>query len=149
MEDEAPPQAVFNRATFEVPRGEVRFEFMRSGGPGGQNVNKVNSKARVRWNIAESYVLPPEIKEVLLTKLAQRLNKAGELCVESEKERSQDANKKRALQRLDEIVRNALKPRKRRVPTKPSRASKERRLDGKRRKSKKKSARGGIQDDEW
>jgi ribosome-associated protein len=124
-----------------IPRSELRFKASRSGGPGGQHVNTSSSRIEVVWNVAESEVLTEAERGRLLTKLATRLDSFGQLRVVSQEERSQLRNRQAATERLADVVARALVVPKRRKPTKPTRASKERRLEAKRKQGQKKRER--------
>jgi ribosome-associated protein len=124
-----------------VPDEEISEKFSRSGGRGGQNVNKLSTKAEVRWNVDASMVFTPEEKEKIKDILGKRINKEGELIVVSQEERSQMQNRERAIERLNKLVEAALIPEKERKPTKPTKASKERRLEEKKRIGEKKKQR--------
>lgn len=113
----------------------------RSSGPGGQNVNKVSSKIELRFNLFNSGLLSDDEKTIIASKLANRLNNEGELIVVSQSERSQLQNKELAIERFYALLEESLKPVKKRRPTKPTLASKQRRLDQKKMLSKKKSDR--------
>lgn len=119
---------------------ELRFSFVRSSGPGGQNVNKTATKAELRWSLAESS-LPDEVRRRLLASFRSRVNAAGELVIVSQRYRSQDRNQQDCLQKLGEMLAAAATPPKRRKPTRPTRASVERRLTDKRRTSERKARR--------
>jgi ribosome-associated protein len=122
---------------------ELEYSASRSSGAGGQNVNKVNTKVEVRFNVAASQILTEEQKAVLLQKLAIKLSGEGYLIVVAQTERSQLKNKEIATYKLYEIIRKALIPIKRRRATRPTLGSKERRLDIKRQISDKKRGRSG------
>ena len=124
-----------------IPHGELRFSFARSSGPGGQNVNKVNTKAVLRWRPAESLGLPDAVRARLLSRLANRLTTDGELVIASDRHREQGRNVGECLSRLRALVAAAKTPPKRRVATRPSRAANERRLREKRARSQRKSSR--------
>ncbi len=121
-----------------VPESEIVEQFSRSGGHGGQNVNKLSTKAEVRWNIDESKAFNEEEREKIKQILSNKINKKGELIVVSQEERSQLQNRERAVERLNNLIKAALVPEKERKATKPTRASKERRLTEKRRLGEKK-----------
>lgn len=114
-----------------VPISEISEHFSRSSGKGGQNVNKLSTKAEVRWNIDTSEKFTPEEKEKIKLVLANKINKKGDLFVVSQEERSQLQNRERAIERLNNLIESALAPEKERVPTKPTISSKERRLEEK------------------
>ena len=116
--------------------GEIRFEFFRSSGPGGQNVNKVASAARLRWDVLGSRLLPDPIKPRLARLAGKRMTARGVLVIEAQRFRTQERNREDALERLAALLRRASTPPRARRATKPSRQSKERRLEAKRRRSR-------------
>lgn len=115
-----------------IPLAEVEVSFARSGGPGGQNVNKVETKVTVRFRPRASSVLSPEQVARIEERLASRLTTDGDLLVSSERTRYRGRNREDALARLAGLLAEALRTPKRRRPTKPSRAARERRLREKR-----------------
>lgn len=115
-----------------IPAGELSIAFARSGGPGGQNVNKVASKVELRWNPTTSMALGLDDRVWLLSRLKNRLTTEGDLIVTSTLTRDQIKNREDALSKLALIVRAALDRPKARRATKPSRSSKRRRIEGKR-----------------
>jgi len=117
------------------PASELSFEFSRASGPGGQNVNKVSTAVRLRFDIRRSRSLPDEVKERLFQLAGNRVTREGVLIIEARRFRTQDRNRQDALERLRHLVARAARKPKRRKPTKPTRASKGRRLDHKRRRS--------------
>ncbi len=117
---------------------ELEFLVSRSSGPGGQNVNKVNSRVTLKWNIAGSTLITPDEKEILLTKFASQLTKEGVLMLSVQDHRSQLQNKETAIVRLDELLVRALTPRKKRKPTKPTKSSSKKRIESKKKHSEKK-----------
>lgn len=117
---------------------ELEFSASRSSGPGGQNVNKVNSRITLRFNIPGSTILTDDEKAVLLTKLASRLTDAGDLMVHAQDKRSQLQNKEATLQKLDDILAKALQKKKARKATKPSKTAVQKRITGKKKQSEKK-----------
>jgi ribosome-associated protein len=120
---------------------ELHFSASRSSGPGGQNVNKVNTKVELRFSIPGSILLSDEEKRLILEKLKKRINSEGELILVSQAERSQLKNKEKVVEKFYTLLTRALTPRKNRKPTKPSHASKEERLESKRMQSEKKERR--------
>ena len=126
-----------------IDENELEFQFTRSGGPGGQNVNKVNSRVELRFDIAQSESLTDTQRERLLEKLSNRLTTEGVLRLVSQSERTQNANKRAVMERLVSVLKGALHVDKKRKPTMPTRASKRRRLDAKARRGKLKKDRGG------
>jgi ribosome-associated protein len=128
-----------------IPAAELQVSFARSAGPGGQNVNKVNTKAQLRWAARESAALPPAVKARLLARYGNRINNEGELVLTSDEHREQARNLNACREKLRAMILSVLKPPRRRVKTKPTRASVERRIVSKQRQAeKKRSRRGGI-----
>ncbi len=119
----------------EIARGELVFRYDRSSGPGGQNVNKLSTKVTLVFNVAGSESLSEPQKNRIMARLGTRISKAGEIMVVSQKSRSQSANKDDAVERLQGLLAGALKRQKVRRKTKPTRASKERRLKAKKQRS--------------
>jgi ribosome-associated protein len=130
----------------EIPADELGFETTRSGGPGGQNVNKVETRVTLRFDVRGSRVLTEEQRACLEQRLCGRMNRAGELVVHSSRYRSQARNLEDARERTADLIRAALAPRRRRRKTRPTRASKERRLTQKRRRGDTKRDRRGPDD---
>lgn len=124
-----------------IPNQELFFTFARSGGPGGQNVNKVESKAILRWNLANNLSLPAEVKARLRAQQANRITVEGELVIQGQRFRDQERNKEDCLERLRAMVVQALHVPRPRKKTKPSRGSKERRLEAKRQQTQRKAGR--------
>lgn len=120
---------------------ELNFSFSRSGGPGGQSVNKLNTKAELRFHLDSSSTLNNDQKEILNKKLAAKLNHEGELVLTSQETRSQLENKQLVIKKFYDLINKSLKKPKRRVKTKATRASKERRIQAKKEQSEKKSRR--------
>lgn len=133
---------------FDIPDSELRFTFSRSGGPGGQNVNKVNSRAQLHWNVANTRSLPDEVKARLSTQFKSRINDAGELLIDCDETRSQHENREICLRRLAEMILAASKPPKKRIATKPSKASKKRRQQARKHRSAVKQMRRRVDWDE-
>ena len=111
--------------------GELSFDFFRSSGPGGQNVNKVSTAVRLRFNLRGSRLLPDGVKTRLVALAGSRLTTEGILVIEAQRHRTQEGNRRDALGRLDELIARAWRPPVQRRPTKPSRAARQRRLDEK------------------
>lgn len=124
-----------------IPDEELQFSFARSGGPGGQNVNKVASKAVLHWDLAANTSLPPEVKERLRAREANRLTAEGVLVIQSQRYRDQPRNVEDCREKLREMVLLALPVPRRRKRTRPTRSSGERRLADKRQQSQRKARR--------
>lgn len=129
-----------------IPAQELEITASRSSGPGGQHVNKTDTRIQVRWNVPASAVLSDSQRTRLLRNLGPRLTDAGDLLLACDANRSQRRNRDEALQRLAALVREALIPPKPRKKTRPSRAAVERRLDEKKLRSGVKRTRGKVQD---
>ena len=114
---------------------ELIFTSSRSSGPGGQNVNKVSTKVELRFNVIKSMRLSDSEKELVYEKLRKKINRDGELILISQSERSQLKNKKKVIEKFYILLSKALSVRSKRIPTKPTGSSKEKRLEGKRRRS--------------
>lgn len=127
--------------TIQIPESELRFTFARSGGPGGQNVNKVASKAVLHWDFASSTALPADVKARFAEQNRTRLTTEGILFLDSQRHRDQAQNVADCLGKLREMILRALHVPKKRRPTKPSRSSKERRLEAKRHTARRKTSR--------
>lgn len=128
-------------ARMSIPLREFRFQFARSGGPGGQNVNKVNTKAELRWHVAVSPSLPEGVRARLMAQQRRRVNSLGELVVTSQRFRDAGRNVADCLEKVRAMIdAAATEPRPRRA-TKPTRASQRRRLQEKKQKSEKKQRR--------
>lgn len=136
------PEATHEMKMFyTIPDREIDCSFARSGGPGGQNVNKKSTKAQVRWHILGSTSFTDEQKVVLERELRNWINEEGCVSISNQETRSQEQNKQKAVDRLNELVNEALVPKKERVPTRPTRSSNERRLADKNLASRKKDER--------
>lgn len=120
---------------------EFEFHFSKSGGPGGQHVNKTSSKVELRFDIDNSELLTEEEREMIKERLKNRINNENVLIISSQNTRSQLKNREKAVNKFYELINKALRPRKKRKPTKPSKAAKEKRLKEKHIQSEKKEQR--------
>ncbi len=135
-------ETLYITSILEIPLAELRFKFNRSSGPGGQNVNKLNTRAELQYNFAQSAVLSALQRQRIAKKLSARLNSEGLLIVNSERFRTQGGNREDCLDKLSALLAEAIKPPPpKRRKTKPGRAARARRLDGKKRRSERKKSR--------
>jgi ribosome-associated protein len=125
----------------EIDDGELRFEFARSGGPGGQNVNKVETKVRLLFDVVHSPSLTGDQRSLIEERLSTRISKAGILHVSSQRHRTREANRKATLEKFAELVARALAEDEPRVRTRIPKAQRRRRLESKRQRSLKKAFR--------
>jgi ribosome-associated protein len=124
-----------------IPEEEFSWSFVRSSGPGGQNVNKVASKAVLRWNVVASPSLPDDVKARLQLQQRSRITSEGDLLVTSQRYRDQERNRLDCLEKLTQMLRTASVVPKKRRKTKPTRGAHERRLAAKKKRSALKSSR--------
>lgn len=130
-----------------IPMSEIDTKAVRAQGAGGQNVNKVATAIHLRFDIANSMSLPDRVRGKLLASGDQRITSDGVLIIKSQESRSQDRNRQAALERLAELVRGATHKKKPRVPTKPSKRAKTKRLEAKSRRGELKKSRRQVPDD--
>ena len=130
--------------TIHLDENEIREDFVRASGPGGQNVNKLNTAVQLRFDVANSPSLSEPIRRRLLHLARNRITDDGVLTIEAKRFRSQERNREDALNRLVNLIRQAAKPPKVRRKTKPTRASQEQRLKKKRRRSELKRSRQSL-----
>lgn len=123
---------------------EISESFMRCSGPGGQNVNKVNSGVQLRFNVRDCATLPEDVRRRLIKIAGSRMNKDGEIVLTVQKHRSQLGNRQEALFRLEEMIGEALKKPTPRKPTRVPRGARQRRLDDKRHRSRVKRFRRSV-----
>ena len=128
-------------AQIELDEREIREDFVRASGPGGQNVNKVSTAVQLRFDVARSASLPAPVRTRLIALAGRRLTQDGMLIIEAERYRSQRRNRDDALERLLALIREACEVETPRRPTRPTLASKKRRLDNKQRRGETKKLR--------
>jgi len=127
-----------------IDEREIELQFIRASGPGGQNVNKVSTAVQLRFDVAHSPSLPDDVRLRLMKLAGSRLTNEGELLIEAKRHRTQERNRQDAITRLVELIRHATEKPKPRVATRPTLASKKRRLEGKKQRGEIKRGRGVV-----
>jgi ribosome-associated protein len=142
-----PSSTIRVNSRISIPRDELKFSFVRSSGPGGQNVNKVASKAVLRWHVAGSNSIPAAVRDRFLTRYARRINDRGDLVLSSQRYRDQPRNIEDCVEKLRELVLAVAAPARVRKSSAPPPAAREARLRQKRAASEKKRRRRPPADD--
>jgi len=127
-----------------IAEGSITIGYVRSRGPGGQNVNKLNTRSQLVFDLKGCTDLAPAVKKRLAALAGRRMTTDGRLVMQSDRYRHQGRNRQECLDRLRRLIRKALQPPKPRIPTQPSRAAKEKRLSDKKRRGQVKSLRGKV-----
>ncbi len=141
------PSTIVVMSDLEIPLSEVAFETSRSSGPGGQHVNKTESRVTLVFDIDASTALDTDSKRKIADRYSSRISKRGELRVSAQSHRSQHANRDETIERFAELLRDALAPVEERRPTRPTAAARRKRVDAKRKHSSKKAMRKRPVDD--
>lgn len=142
-----PSQRLFVKPGLAIPHEELAFTFARSGGPGGQNVNKLNTKAVLRWPVVSSPALSTAVRDRFVARYRRRITTEGDLVLSSQRYRDQARNVDDCLEKLREMLLEVATPPKPRKATRPTRAAVERRLAAKEAHARKKRERGRLPED--
>lgn len=134
--------------TIAIDEKEIKLEFIRASGPGGQHVNKAATSAQLRFDVSNSPSLPDDVRERLARLAGNRMTEDGTLVITARRFRSQERNRQDAIDRLLELIRRASEEPKLRRKTQPARAARQHRLAAKRRRSQTKRLRGSVSQDE-
>ena len=140
--------AVSINRRLSIPHAELELTATRSGGPGGQHANTSATRIQLAWDVAASPSLSERRRQLIRSRLANRIDQSGVLHLAADTHRSQHRNRQEVLERFADLVADALRPRKTRKKTRPTRASKERRLKAKKHRGRVKKLRGRVRRDE-
>lgn len=141
------PNTIQINRRFALPRAELGFRASRSGGAGGQHVNTTASRVQLTWDVAGSPSLSERRRQIIMARLAGRIDQEGVLQITVDTHRSQHRNREEAVERLAALLAEALRPRKKRKATRPPKAAKEKRLRAKKHRGQVKKLRGRVEGD--